>query len=434
MAGVSIDSFCRPSSSPQAIAAGCTGKDGAALTDSSTACGMCSGGFFLFRGGCYKAGVAPGSEICTKAEGGKCTACNAANGLFQNPAASPTPGSECILCWDTVGADKYTGVENCQTCTAPGSAGAATCSACQEGYYLDNADKTCKPCTGCATCDTSATQCTSCPEGKYLKGNTCAENCGGNTYYPDPVSGKCISCGAQEGGIESCATCEYDSTKGKPKCLTCTDASTKTPKTSLDGTSTCVAKTLDGCQGIDKELFVKQDQTCALCSDDSVTDAGSKGTANCKTCQKTADGTNPTCSACLDGYFFTASSSTCATKCDQSCSTCSEAVNANKCESCYPGYFLVTEGADKKCIPCGDTAKDGIDGCAECSGTAGSLKCTNCRANYRRQPNGGASDDYTCTKVCEDPTACGGTAGSCGAIVVGGDGSMKYYCSQCRQQ
>ena len=53
MTGVPIDGFCRPSSSPQAIAAGCTGKDGAALTDSSTACGMCSGGFFLFTGGCY---------------------------------------------------------------------------------------------------------------------------------------------------------------------------------------------------------------------------------------------------------------------------------------------------------------------------------------------------------------------------------------------
>ncbi|ESU42352.1 Hypothetical protein GSB_154006 [Giardia duodenalis] len=30
---------------------------------------------------------------------------------------------------------------------------AAACSACQEGYYLDNADKACKPCQGnCATC------------------------------------------------------------------------------------------------------------------------------------------------------------------------------------------------------------------------------------------------------------------------------------------
>ena len=34
-------------------------------------------------------------------------------------------------------------------------------------------------------------------------------------------------------------------------------------------------------------------------------------------------------------------------------------------------------------------------------------------------------------KTCEDDSACGGTAGACGAIVVGDDGSMKYYCSHC---
>ena len=65
--GVPIDGLCRPSTSPQATAAGCTGKDGAALTDSSTACGSCSGGFFLFRGGCYDARAAPGSGVCREA-------------------------------------------------------------------------------------------------------------------------------------------------------------------------------------------------------------------------------------------------------------------------------------------------------------------------------------------------------------------------------
>ena len=94
------------------------------------------------------------------------------------------------------------------------------------------------------------------------------------------------------------------------------------------------------------------------------------------------------------------------------------------------GFFLVTEDANKKCVSCGDTAKGGIDGCAECSGTAGSLKCTKCKPNYRQE----GSDPVTCTKTCEDETACGGTVGSCGVIVVGGDGSMKYHCSQCRQQ
>ncbi|EES99574.1 VSP [Giardia duodenalis ATCC 50581] len=97
------------------------------------------------------------------------------------------------------------------------------------------------------------------------------------------------------------------------------------------------------------------------------------------------------------------------------------------CSKCLPGYFLKT-GSPNECVLCGDTAKGGIDGCAECSGTTGSLKCTKCKPNYNPS---GEETNLTCTKVCEDETACGGTAGSCGAIVVDDDGSMKHYCSYC---
>ena len=161
-AGVPIDGFCRPSSSPQATAAGCTGKDGAALTDASTTCESCSGGFFLFRGGCYKAGQAPGSEICTAAEGGKCTACKTDGSyIFQNRAATVTLGNECILCSDATDRDGSMGVANCHTCTHTSNTGAAACNTCQEGYYGDQSNA-CQKCdTSCATCDTSATQCTS---------------------------------------------------------------------------------------------------------------------------------------------------------------------------------------------------------------------------------------------------------------------------------
>ncbi|ESU40032.1 Variant-specific surface protein, partial [Giardia duodenalis] len=140
--------------------------------------------------------------------------------------------------------------------------------------------------------------------------------------------------------------------------------------------------------------------------------------------QKAADGTNPTCSACLDGYFF--SQDTC-TACDDNCATCTSAA-INDCTACLPGYFLKTDGSNKECISCGDTAKGGIDGCAECDNQSGTLKCTKCKANYNPS---GEEANLTCTKVCEDDSACGGTAGSCGAIVVDGDGNMKYYCSLC---
>ncbi|ESU42355.1 Variant-specific surface protein, partial [Giardia duodenalis] len=396
-AGVSIDSLCRSASSPQVIAAGCAGKDGAALTDSSTACEMCSGGFFLFRGGCYSQTGTPGSSICTAVSNGECTACATANWLFTNPTDPLTnPGTKCILCSDATGDGTTKGVENCQMCTAPSATGAATCDTCQDGYYKDNT--ACTQCdTSCATCSGAGQNaCTSCPEGKYLKGNTCGADCGSdNKFYADPQSNKCISCSAQEGGIENCDTCTYDATKGKPKCLTCTGSSNTTPRTSLDGTSTCVAKTLDGCQGADKELFMKQDQTCALCA---ATGSGNdEGTANCKTCTKTS-GNKPACNTCKEGYYLD-SSKACQACTGKNCATCNDS-DPSKCASCKPGFFL-KDTFSGECVLCDNVDKGGIEGCSTCSNDS-TFKCTGCKPNYRRQQNGGASDDYTYTRACGD--------------------------------
>ena len=99
------------------------------------------------------------------------------------------------------------------------------------------------------------------------------------------------------------------------------------------------------------------------------------------------------------------------------------------CNKCLPGYFL-KKGSPNECVPCGDVDNGGREGCSACSNT-NAFKCTDCKPNYRKQQNGGASDDYTCTKVCEDETACGGPAGACDAIVIGASGEMTYYCSQC---
>ena len=91
------------------------------------------------------------------------------------------------------------------------------------------------------------------------------------------------------------------------------------------------------------------------------------------------------------------------------------------------GYFPVdaTDSQGKKCVPCDDTAS-GIPGCAECT-FSGSLTCSSCKPNYRQS----GSNPVTCTKVCEDPKACGGTAGACDAIVIDANGEMTYYCSLC---
>ena len=109
--------------------------------------------------------------------------------------------------------------------------------------------------------------------------------------------------------------------------------------------------------------FKTDDDKCRLCSDDKTdaSNAPNKGIANCKTCTKNGNGQNPTCSACLDGYFYDGSSSVC-TACGANCATCSVAGDANKCSTCMAGFFLVTEDANKKCVSCGNTANGGIDG------------------------------------------------------------------------
>ena len=423
--GVPVDGLCRPSSSPQAIAAGCTGRDGAALTDSSTACGMCSGsGFFLFRGGCYSTKSTSGSKICTAVSNGECTTCAAADWLFTNPTNPlTTPGTKCILCSDATGDGTTKGVENCQTCTAPGSAGPATCNKCQDGYYTNK--QACTKChTDCATCSGGANnQCTSCPEGKYLKdGNTCVEEggCTQNTYYLDKVNRKCLACST---AITGCTECELDDTTGKPKCTKCGDGQTNIPRTALDGTSTCVAKGYTECQGDNKELFMKEDKTaCLLCGDDSDGDDKNKGTPNCKTCTKTSAGAKPVCNTCKEGYYLDSDGS-CKVCTGANCATCSKD-DPNKCSTCKSGYFKQTSDPGT-CTPC-DNADIGIPGCAACTFST-SLTCSSCKPNYKQSE----SSPVTCTKVCEDPTACGGTAESCGAIVVGASGEMTYYCSLC---
>ena len=470
--GIPVNGFCWPPSSHQAVEAGCTGGVSAGI------CGKCSGsGFFLFRGGCYKAGQTPGSEICTAASEGKCTTCKTDSGLFKNPATTVTPGNECILCSDATSRDGVMGVENCNTCTAPNSApGTATCSACQEGFYKDdnicikcdpgyflNGQGACQKCdTSCATCDRSEIHCTSCPWRNYLKiyqcveERTCERN---NRFYADPVSRRCIACNMIH---EQCIQCSFDNDNRKPQCLSC-GSNGYILKTELDGTVTCIAENdcpLNGQAGdyFLSDILPSGDKKCIACNNTMTKlDQNNQGINNCKTCMKNSkypptcsicqDGyylngygcflcgencktcsAQNTCSACLDGYFLDSGS---CIACAANCATCTSA-NINDCTVCLPRHFLKTDGSAKECVPCNDTAKGGIDGCSECSGTAGSLTCTWCRIRYR--PFGDPSIGFICVKICEDATMCtdrDATYGGCDAWIVNTTGEILYYCSHC---
>ncbi|ESU40551.1 Variant-specific surface protein [Giardia duodenalis] len=377
-------------------------------------------------GGCYKAGVAPGSEICTAASEGKCTACNAgASGKYviQNGDPGAAPGTECILCSDAAGANGYKGVANCGTCALEDSSTTTTCKTCQARAFLTGGQ--CTVCgVDCLVC-TSATECGTCTAGKYLKtdSKTCvdAAGCSPGTYA-DPAAGQCKACSTIDA---NCGTCEYNEAAGKGRCLTCTGGGKTLVKAEVDGTTTCV--TADECatNDVDGSHFrADGDTKCILCSDTSGS-ANDQGVVGCKTCTKNS-GSPPTCSECLDGYYDSGNGAVTCTACTgESCAAWAKATK-DQCSTCKPGYFLKTSGTPGQCFACDDANNQGVEGCAQCSGGA-TPTCTKCKLNYRQS----GSNHVTCTKTCEDDSACGGTAGACGAIVVGGDGKMKYYCSHC---
>ena len=298
---------------------------------------------------------------------------------------------------------------------------AAACSACQEGYYKDQGTGACKICNGCATCEAAANTCTSCSEGKYLKTNQCIDGtttpCDAGTYA-DPQSNTCAEC-----GIEGCNTCKYNTTVSKPQCTTC--GSSKKVKTALDGTTTCVDDA--GCAQNDvagTHFLTKTTNKCLLCNDVSDKTAGNGGVEGCSMCKKTAPSDAVTCTACLDGYYNSGTGTVTCTACTgENCATCAKDTK-DQCSTCKPGYFKQGDSPGT-CTPCDDTAS-GIEGCAACT-LSTSLTCSSCKPNYRQS----GSNPVTCTRACEDETACGGTAGSCDAIVINASGEMTYYCSQC---
>ena len=227
------------------------------------------------------------------------------------------------------------------------------CSACQDGYYKDNT--ACTQCnSACATCETSVTQCTSCSGSKYLKSDgTCVSACE-NKFYANPQSNKCISCSDLNSGITDCDTCTYDTALQGPKCTACT--SSKIVKEETNRATTCIlASACTQYNANGPNFLTNSNARCALCSNVTDTNNGNKGVEHCKTCQKTADGTNPTCSACLDGYFF--ASGSCTATCGTGCATCSAKDDPNKCSTCMAGSFLVGAKGEGQCVSCGDTAQ-----------------------------------------------------------------------------
>eukprot|EP00701_Giardia_intestinalis_P003837 XP_001707661.1 VSP [Giardia lamblia ATCC 50803] len=225
-------------------------------------------------------------------------------------------------------------------------------------------------------------------------------------------------------GIVDCTTCEYNPATGGPKCTACNGA--KIVKEEADGTTTCIDAGTCTQSGATGENFLSDgDAECILCSNDSSKTDNNKGSPGCGTCSK--NGAKPECKTCLDGYYDSGNGNPAVcVACAGDCGKCGPGGAIDTCEKCKPGFFLKNDGT-KKCVPCDDPT-DGVPGCATCT-LSGSFTCDSCKVNYQKKV--GAGGAVTCVKTCEDPTACGGTAGACDAMIIDDQGNTKHYCSYC---
>eukprot|EP00701_Giardia_intestinalis_P001774 XP_001705598.1 VSP [Giardia lamblia ATCC 50803] len=418
----------------------CTQSGGAAIEGTDTSCGKCGGdGYFLFMGGCYKTGASPGELICTNAVGGVCAACKADGSVFQNKASVKTPGSECILCSDSVGADSNKGVANCAACDAPtGDTGTAKCKACAEGHALDEAANACRapPSFQCEVDKLvtigSAQACTQCKQGFAPIDGVC-------TAFGDDLvtkTAKCTQSGgaAIEGTDTSCGKCGGDGyflfmggcykTGASPGELICTNA--------VGGV--CAACKADGSVFQNKASVKTPGSECILCSD-SVGADSNKGVANCAACDApTGDTGTAKCKACAEGHALDEAANACRAPPSFQCEVDKLVTigSAQACTQCKQGFApidgvctafgddLVTKTA--KCTQSGGAAIEGTDtSCGKCGGDGYFLFMGGC---YK---TGASPGELICTN------AVGGVCAACKAdgSVFQNKASVKTPGSEC---
>ena len=307
---------------------------------------------------------------------------------------------------------------HCTQCNTPdpaqdtNTAKAATCTTCEDGFFVDSS-KGCTACPeNCLTCtDGIANKCTSCTaETHFLAATTGQE-------------GKCISCGDVQDsngwkGVAGCAKCTKPQSAGPATCTECqADKYLKTES----GTASCVSA--EECKdGFFPTADAQGKKVCAKCSDTA--NGGIEDCAKCSlkatsaragpmvTCSEcTTHNLSPLKDACLTacpaGMY--ANSKVC-TPCHESCASCSTNAETS-CTACYPGSVLSRSSGDagtciKECT--GDfMAHCKADGCS--LNVGGSKYCDQCEEGY-------APVDGVCTKVASttrDASGCKASGGKC---------------------
>ncbi|ESU41278.1 Variant-specific surface protein [Giardia duodenalis] len=423
--GTKYCSACNDSGSTAAPTNGvCTTDNNECSVKADGRCTTCAQESFMFQGGCYRTGQDPGQAMCQTAQNGKCTL--GADGYFALPEAAATEESVAACNTTTTitlkNSKKYVGVDKCKTCNAPSQASgdtaeAATCTACEDGYFVDTSasSKKCTACTAnCNTCSAAANnKCSACVEGYFVGAS-------GN-------EGECVKCDATTGpdsykGVTGCAKCTKPNTAGAATCTECTgDLYLKT-----DGSTTSCVAAGQCNDGFFPTTDSKNKKVCVKCS---ATDNG--GIENCAKCSLKASsaraGAAVTCTECTSNKLSplgdacliacpagTYDDNSICKPCHVSCAECNNNAEATSCTACYPGRVL-SKGADttkgtciKECTGA-FMAHCKTDGCTLDVG--GSRYCDACE-------NGYAPIDGVCTAIAagaRDASGCKANDGKCTA-------------------
>ena len=328
--------------------------DGVCTTDNAVCnakaegkCTTCTGSSFMYKGGCYKDSQAPGNTMC-EATDGVCTRDKA--GYFLPPGADASHQSV-IPCGDdtvvTVSGDKkYKGVLHCTQCNTPdvaadANAKAATCTACEDGFFVDN-NKGCTPCDGsCKTCEaTGDTKCKSCTEETHFLGAASGQ------------AGKCILCGDTSDstwkGVDGCLKCTTSGKENTP--ATCTECQTdRYLKDRVGGTAeTCETK-----ESCTRTHFpndnAENKKKCLPCGE--ITNGGIEHCLECALIEGQVEGVLVTCTKCSIGKKVSPGRKSCVDSCP------SNSTDDNSVCVCNDGYSPDDAGAS--CVSSG-TNRSGL--------------------------------------------------------------------------
>ncbi|ESU43038.1 Variant-specific surface protein, partial [Giardia duodenalis] len=392
--GVSYCSQCNDSGADAAPTDGvCSVDNNECSAKADGRCTTCTGSSFMFKGGCYRTGQAPGQSMCKTAQDGVCTVVADGSKYFLPPTGEADNLHQSVIpCGDdsvvTVKDDKkYKGVANCLTCTAPvsGTANtpmAATCDKCADGYFGDTCTACHQSCRTCSAADENS--CTACAEGTHFLGAASGK-------------GKCVSCGDASGstwkGVANCVKCNKPVNENTPAvCTECAD----NYYLKTDGATSCVAA--GQCNnGFFSTTDSSNKKVCVKCSDK--TSGGIDGCAKCSlTTSPAGAGATVTCTECTSNKLSplgdvclvacpasTYDSSNVCTPCHTSCSSCFDAASTS-CIACYPGSVLnrTTDSSTAgTCIP--ECTGRYAENCEKDMCTAvlgGSRYCSKCKSGF----------------------------------------------------